>query len=226
MTQVTVRDLNVFPVKGCQANPRREVRITTAGLEGDRRFALVEDGMTIDQGENPGLARFSLAWEGEDHLVISHPEAGRYDHRPHTDGQLAEARSYFEEIPTRDQGDEVAAWISAAIGKPVRLVSAGGTWQPSIPLEEFAAVDGQTKDAFWAAAPVSVANQSSLDDLNARLAEPVPMDRFRMNVVLEGLEAHLENDVKFLATKEVILERVTVCERCVITTTDQNAGAM
>ena len=68
-------------------------------------------------------------------------------------------------------------------------------------------------------------SQESLDDLNGRLETPVPMERFRANVVVEGLGAFGEDEVGSLSTGSVRLERATVCERCIVVSTDQQTGA-
>ena len=69
-----------------------------------------------------------------------------------------------------------------------------------------------------------MSNVASLDDLNGRLKIPVPMNRFRMNLVVEGLEAWDENRIDTLSSPDLKLENVTVCERCIIITTDQETG--
>ena len=74
-------------------------------------------------------------------------------------------------------------------------------------------------------APVLVNNQASLDDFNARTEQPVPMDRFRANVVVSGaLAPYQEDELERLESDSVELLFVTVCERCVMTTTDQTTG--
>jgi hypothetical protein len=83
----------------------------------------------------------------------------------------------------------------------------------------------QPKQRFFAASPVSLANAASLDDLNARLEAPVPMDRFRVNVVIDGLAPFEEDALVSLGNDDVKLLQVTPAERCVIITTDQKTGA-
>jgi len=69
-----------------------------------------------------------------------------------------------------------------------------------------------------------VNNTASLDDFNGRTKDPVPMDRFRANIVLEGLSAYEENQLERLSNDEIELVYVTDCERCIMTTTDQVTG--
>ena len=74
------------------------------------------------------------------------------------------------------------------------------------------------------AAPILLASQASLDDLNSRLKTPVPMNRFRPNIVIEGCEAFEEDERPEFRFPDIILRRVTVCERCIVTTMDQQTG--
>ncbi|XP_037804272.1 mitochondrial amidoxime-reducing component 1-like [Penaeus monodon] len=69
-----------------------------------------------------------------------------------------------------------------------------------------------------------VASQSSLDDLNGRLAEPVSMGWFRPNVVVRGARPFDEDDWAFLKIGDVVLRRVKPCERCLLTTIDPSTG--
>jgi uncharacterized protein len=69
-----------------------------------------------------------------------------------------------------------------------------------------------------------VISAESLRDLNSRLDDPLPMNRFRPNVVVEGLGPFGEDSARFLRIGEVEIELVRPCARCVITTTDQDSG--
>ena len=85
-------------------------------------------------------------------------------------------------------------------------------------------VDGIDQSRFVDVAPILVTNEASLADLNARLDTPIPMNRFRPNVVIEGLEAFAEDSVPGLHNGALRLVRATHCERCAVTCTDQETG--
>jgi len=72
--------------------------------------------------------------------------------------------------------------------------------------------------------PILVCNQASLDDLNERLPEPIPMDRFRPNLVLRGLPAWAEDRIDRIVIGSVALRLVKPCTRCVIPSIDQHTG--
>jgi uncharacterized protein YcbX len=74
--------------------------------------------------------------------------------------------------------------------------------------------------------PILVISRASLDDLNSRLPQALPMERFRPNVVIDGVEAYDEDRMHELRSGPVTLRIVKPCVRCSITTTDQRRGAV
>lgn len=223
--EVVVRELCVFPVKGCQGVRLDEARITRAGVSGDRIFTLLHEGEPLDQIKAPQLGGLGVAWhEDEERLVFTHPTAGRYEHVRRTTGDVLAGRYVLDAFEGIDQGDEVAAWLAPVAGREVRLVSAAKPWSVNLPLAQFDKLHRSEKSRFYPVSPVSLGNAASLDDLNRRLACPVPMNRFRMNLVVEGLAAWEEDRIATLGSASLQLEGVTVAERCIIVTTDQETG--
>jgi uncharacterized protein YcbX len=78
--------------------------------------------------------------------------------------------------------------------------------------------------AFSDGFPILVCNRASLEELNARMPEPVPMERFRPNLVVNGLPPFAEDRIASLQIGPIILSLVKPCTRCVITSTDQRTG--
>ena len=130
----------------------------------------------------------------------------------------------LDEFETIDQGDEVSTWLSSILGKEARLVTPGPVWKINFPIPAFDRVHDTDKQRFYAASTVSLANTASLDDLNTRLQQPVPMDRFRMNIIVDGIDAYEEDHFDVISNDEVEILQVTPAERCVIITTDQHSG--
>lgn len=225
MTEVVVKELTVYPVKGCQGTPVSEARLTKRGIVGDRLYAMVEDGQPLDQIKAPQLGGLSAASEGDaDWLVFSHPRYGRFEHERRKTGERMPTKYILDNFEGVDQGDEVACWLCDVTGRSVRLIAAGKPWRQNLPLEQFSLLHQTLRERFYAVAPVSISNFASLEDLNGRLKSPVPMNRFRMNVSLDGLDPFQEDTLHTLTTSEVSLERVTAAERCIIVTTDQETG--
>jgi uncharacterized protein YcbX len=123
-----------------------------------------------------------------------------------------------------DQGDEVAKWLTEVVGRDVRLVSTDQPWKVNIPHPDFVRIHETEKSRFYPASPISVSNTASLDALNARLEAPIPMNRFRMNIVVDGLDAWDEERIDTMRSPTLELEGITAAERCIIITTDQETG--
>jgi hypothetical protein len=122
-----------------------------------------------------------------------------------------------------DQGDEAAQWISRAVGDVLRFVRQAPLLDR---LADSKYVGPQPMPVSFADGyPFLVCNQASLADLNARMPEPIPMERFRPNIVLTGLAAFEEDRIDTISIGAVTLHLVKPCTRCIITSTDQRSGA-
>src|SRR5690606_30595160 len=124
--------------------------------------------------------------------------------------------------PARSCGPRAAEWASDVLGVACRVVR--------IARAEGDALDrlGRVRESFADAYPALVVSRASLADLNARLARALPMDRFRPNLVLEGVPPYAEDawGRAWIGPPERGVRVVgrTRCFRCVITTTDQETG--
>jgi uncharacterized protein YcbX len=127
-----------------------------------------------------------------------------------------------------DEGEEVSRWLTSAMDSdhPLRLVRmAPGFVRPQGKPDE---LGENTHTIFADAAPFLVANEASLDALNRELAsrglDRVPMNRFRPNIVIRGLEPFGEHRVAGLKHSSWKLGFCHPCERCVVTTIDQHTA--
>jgi uncharacterized protein YcbX len=226
MQEVVVRELSMFPVKGCQGTRLEEAMITKAGFSHDRLFSMLEpDGVPLDQIKAPQLGGLGVEWDADQNrLTFSHPEAGRFEHvRREAPGSIP-GTYILDKFEVVDQGEEVSNWLSEAVGREVRLVTADQPWKVNFPHPEFVKLHETDKSRFYPASPVSISNVASLDALNERLKAPIPMNRFRMNIVVEGLEAWDEERIETIGSSSMELEGITPAERCIIVTTDQETG--
>jgi uncharacterized protein YcbX len=118
-------------------------------------------------------------------------------------------------------GAEADAWFTALLGTPCRLVT-----MPSSTVRQVDLGYAEPGDpvGFADGFPFLLISQGSLDELNRRLEHPVPMDRFRPNIVVDGCEPHAEDGWSRVTIGEISFRVVKPCARCVITTTDQQTG--
>ena len=78
--------------------------------------------------------------------------------------------------------------------------------------------------AFHDDSPILIISESSLEELNRRLADPLPMNRFRPNIVVRDATPFDEDGWQRIAIGDAVFRAIKACERCVITTVDQAAG--
>ena len=200
------------------------VSISPTGIEGDRQLMIIKDGKFVNQKRLPKLATVSTRRISESTIEFDSQETEAITHEKQSTGEELTIDFYTNLVPVIDQGDAIASWISEVIDNDVRVVALKSTFTRTVPLDEFALVDGIDQSRFVDVAPILVTNVASLEDLNSRLEQSIPMNRFRPNVVIEGLEAFAEDSVISLESGDLKLVRATYCERCAITCTDQETG--
>jgi MOSC domain-containing protein len=220
--QATVTGLYVYPVKSAHGIERTRVPLTARGLEWDRQWMIVNlRGVFLTQRSHPLLA--CLVPEVRDEaLVLGFPGLAPLVVPLNFRGTPASVRVWDDTCVGLDAGTEAAEWVSRAIGEPLRLVRA----PPEMVRNANPKFAGATPAplGFPDGYPILVCNEASLEDLNARLPRPVPMDRFRPNLVLRGLPAWAEDRIDTLALGAVTLRLVKPCTRCTIPSIDQQTG--
>lgn len=218
----TVRELYVYPFKSGRAIPRARVRLAVTGFEWDRHWmAASATGVFMSQRTHPRLALIEPEIDAEV-LTLRAPgvEPLHLPLQPEGDATMAEV--WEHPITALDQGENAAGWLSAVIAVPARLLRispvldrrANPTFAGPVPAP-LAFNDGY---------PVLVCNLASLADLNARMPTPVPMERFRPNLVLDGLAPFEEDRIAALQIGSVTLRLVKPSTRCIIASTDQSTG--
>jgi len=228
MSQPRVSDLLLYPIKGCRGYSVSEVVVTPMGLIGDREFAVIKDGERTNQKQIPDLIHLSAVWKSPVCLELAFPGAENFELDCSLSPELAsgQIQVYGNDLPILDMGEEVARWLSETLGVDARLARTNGAAPWFLPAPEFSAVHGKPQTKFVDAAPILLTNTGSLDDLNSRLQNDLPMNRFRPNIVVEGLEPYQEDEPVTFRFPGLSLDRVAVCERCTVTTTDQETGVM
>jgi len=236
MSTASIAALNVYPVKSCGGVPLARARVAVRGLileaaasvVSDREWMIVDrNGRFVTQRELPRLAlvRVSVAAAP---LRLSLPGVPACDVSLASSAVSAvEVVVWRDTVRAHDAGDAAAAWLTRALDHNVRLVRFDPAQERRCNPEY--AGDSGAHTQFADGYPVLVIGQASLDDLNARLATrgtaPLPMNRFRPNLVLDGLDAYDEDHLETIAVDGVVLRLVKPCIRCVTTTTDQATAA-
>lgn len=217
--QVYLSGLTCYPVKSCAGVPQQAARLVETGLEHDRSFLVVRpDGTGLTQRERPELAVVQPAL-GAQRLTLSVPSGASWsvDLAVPT-GEPLPVEIWGDEVTALDQGDDIAALLSAHLGEPVRLARIDPGAVRQVPGRE------GTPVGFADAYPLLLAGESSLAELNRRLPVALPMNRFRPNLVVTGAEPFAEDHWRLLRIGDVALEVAKPCARCAITTVDQATG--
>jgi uncharacterized protein YcbX len=218
----TVTGLYIYPVKSARGIPKTRVRIAAGGFEWDRHWMLVDaNGRFITQRTYPQLARI-VPEIGDDSLTLTTAGLPPLRLPLEPQGEAIPVRVWDYSCTALDQGLVASEWLSQAIGQSIRLVRVS-------PLMERAAnpkFAGSTYApvAFPDGFPVLVCNEASLADLNQRLPQAIPMDRFRPNLVLSGLPAFAEDHIDSLRIGDITLRLVKPCTRCTIPSVDHRSG--
>ncbi|WP_233235271.1 MOSC domain-containing protein [Bordetella sp. LUAb4] len=238
-----IRSLHIYPVKSCAGIDLSESPVDQAGLAFDRRWMVVSGGQFLTQRQLPAMALVKTALS-DTHLHLSAP--GMPDLAVALDGAglHGDPRAvtvWRDTMSARRDCADAAAWFTQYLQRPCEFLridvadaqrSASAQWVGGWlerHSEEASNYAQRNLFGFADGFPLLIANQSSLDELNQQLAAkgraPVPMDRFRANIVIEGeLGAYEEDHVASMSVGEVRMALVKPCTRCSIPDVDQATG--
>jgi hypothetical protein len=218
---VKVLSAFIYPVKSMRAVATSTLELDEKGIVGDRRWMVVDaEGRFVTQRTVPALVRLQPELlpagvrldDGSARLDVETPgpQAARR--------RVTVWRDTFDAL---DAGDEAAEWLSARLGFACRFVA----FAPDVRREVDVTYAKDAQTTFTDAYPLLIVNEASLDALNATLPSPIPMERFRPNLVVRADAPWLEDAWKRLEIDGVPLDAVKPCARCVAITTDQRTGA-
>jgi uncharacterized protein YcbX len=217
----------VYPVKSLGGIQLEESKVTDRGLELDRRWLLVDDnGRFLSQREHPELALFKPEIVGE-FLRITHSvhlESIDIPLRPVFSDVAAKIKVmvWDDTIDAFEVNQIATNWFTKQLGISVRLVYM--PQESERKLDPDYAITGAEINSFSDAYPFLIIGQSSLDDLNGRLEVKIPMNRFRPNFVFINGDPFEEDTWREFSIGNVSFIGVKPCDRCVMTTVDQERG--
>jgi uncharacterized protein YcbX len=214
--------LHLYPVKSCRGLSVTAADLDDHGFVGDRRFMVVTEaeGLFLTQRSHPRMALIETSL-ANDALTISSLGRGSVTVPLSASAGQRRVTVWKSTVNADDCGDEPAEWLSGFLGLPLRLVRMGRTYQR--PNLKRAAQAGDVV-TFADSCPFLVIGEASLADLNARLAVPLPMNRFRPNLVVAGSAPYAEDEWSHLRIGDAIFRSAGPCARCPITTTNQETA--
>lgn len=220
MKDLKLSEIWIYPVKSLGGIQVTSAQVMEKGLKFDRRFMLVsDDGLFMTQRIYPKMALFKLSFDNggftirfeQDHLAL--PSI------PRIKGEQKTVHVWDDTLLANEVEGEYSQWFSDHLDIKCKLMY--------FPEENPRPVNPKYKVndehvSFADAYPFLIIGQSSLDDLNSRLAEPLPMNRFRPNFVFTGGEPYEEDHWRNFTIGSTRFVGVKLCDRCVLTTVNQD----
>ncbi|MEA2724943.1 MAG: uncharacterized protein QOH59_2714 [Gemmatimonadales bacterium] len=214
--------IHIHPIKSARGISLDASEVDRFGLRYDRRWMVVdESGMFLSQRSHPRLA-LVVPSIGDVTLQVNAPGMPALETPLHPKASVAINVTVWDDTcPATWVGQPAAEWFSEFLGTPCSLVHmADEIVRPANPAFAPAGVRVGFADGF----PFLLISEESLADLNSRLVDPLPMNRFRPNLVVAGGEPYGEDGWGKIEIGGVRLQVVKPCERCLVTTTDQATG--
>lgn len=224
MQNLYLRNIYIYPVKSLGGIALTQTEVEQTGLQHDRRWMLVDQqGNFLSQRTFAQMAmlQVSLAKDG---LVITHKKESLQPLNIPFDitaGEELTVQIWDDVCKAMEVNKMANDWFSAALQLKAKLVYMPTTTHRLVDINY---AGNNEVVSFADAYPIMMIGQSSLDDLNNRLTQPVLMNRFRPNLVFNGGTAFCEDAFASFNIGEVAFRAVKPCSRCVLTTINQESG--
>lgn len=218
----TIGALYVYPVKSAAGIECESVQLGPHGLLHDREWMIVDGaGRFLTQREESRLALLATAIV-DGSLRLTQPSGATLSLPLAHEGERVEVQVWNSRCTAFDAGLEAAEFISGWLGKSLRLVRFD-TARLRFSNQDWTA-GREVSTLFSDGYPLLVLSRASIADLAARVGHDLPVQRFRPNVLLDGVGPYAEDAAAGLRTGAVMLQLTKACTRCVITTIDQHSG--
>jgi uncharacterized protein len=217
----TLAALMVYPLKSGAGIERDVCEVEARGLQGDRRWMLVDEHMTFVTGRQlPALVqvRATLIEGG---LLLSAPGMPDLPVRDPDGSRRVATRVWGDPVDTADAGDAAADWFSSYLKRPLRLLHADAQMQR--PVDPGYAQTGD-QVAFADGYPALLLSRAAADELSQRAGRALGWRRFRPNLLVDGVPAHAEDRWRRIRIGTVEFDLVKPCTRCVFTTINPDTG--
>lgn len=222
----TLSAIHIYPVKSCSPLTLDAAQVESRGLAGDRRWMLIDaDGKFITGRKFAQLTLIRAKPDGDAlHLQAPGMPALRIEH-PSKKATRVETAVWGAAVNPLSAAEAAHAWLSRYLGMPCRLVYMDDDCVRRVKAK-YDGKYGRDEDvvSFADAFPLLLISQAALDALNAKLVQPVPMLRFRPNLVVASTAPHAEDDWKRIRVGAVEFDVAKACTRCLFTTVDFEQG--
>jgi uncharacterized protein YcbX len=218
---IRLEEINIYPIKSLGKISLKESKARIKGFKFDRRMMLTDgEGQFLSQRRIPEMARFKLSAD-DDGFIVQHDNEKIHIPFELTADKSRKVTVWGDQLIAPEADNCYSRWFSDHLDQECHLVFMNK--ESKRPVDHKYAVHNEQvsyADGF----PYLIIGTGSLEDLNQRLETPVPIDRFRPNIVISTDVPFKEDDLNLFHLGEATFKRVKPCSRCIITTTDQSTG--
>jgi uncharacterized protein len=220
---VRLTGLHVYPIKSAAGLAPSQWEVDEFGLQYDRRWMVVDrHGGMLSQRTHPQLARV-IPSIGDGVLRVETLGMPPLELPLAPTGAVTTLVSIWDDVCAASWvGERAARWFADVLDADCSLVHMPAT---SVRLANPLYAPADQRVSFADAYPFLLISEESLGELNRRMPAPLPMNRFRPNLVMAGGRAFEEDRMGRFTAGPIVFQTVKPCDRCVITTTDQATGA-
>ena len=221
MSMLRVTEIWIYPVKSCRGIALDRADLSARGLRWDRRWMIVDEaGRFLTQRVLPAMATIAPALTPAGLLLRAPGRPGLELRHGMAAGEV-EVTIWRDTLKAQAVSDAADRWLGEHLGIGCRLVRFADDVHRSVdPAYGAAGDETMFADGF----PLLLIGQGSLDELNRRLKRPVPMRRFRPNLVVGGAAPHAEDRWRRIRIGPIALRLAKPCSRCVVPTVDPDLG--
>ena len=224
MNNLTLSHIYIYPIKSLGGISLQSAKVEERGLQYDRRWMLVDkNGMFLTQREHPQMALLQVSIK-DDKLEVAHKVRAMSKLQipiSNSENNSFVVNIWDDVVIAKQLNKEVDLWFSEALNLDCQLVCMNDD-SDRITDKKYTPEPKQV--SFADAYPFLIIGEESLNDLNRRLKEPLPMNRFRPNFVFSGGEPFIEDTWKDFMIGDLKFRAVKPCSRCVVTTVNQDTA--
>jgi uncharacterized protein YcbX len=214
-----VSELFIYPVKSLGGISLSSSPVTGRGLQFDRRWMLVDkNNQFMTQRTFPQMALLKTAISANCLKISCSKNTDSFEIPFITEGEIINVVVWEDQCLAQLVSKEADRWFSEMLSTDCRLVYMPDETKRSV---DTGYAHRNEITAFSDGFPLLIIGQSSLDDLNSRLSQPLPINRFRPNIVFTGGEPYEEDWWEHFSINELQFYGVKLCSRCVITAINQ-----
>jgi len=219
---ITVAGLYRYPIKSCAGHRLDSAVLDGRGIEHDRRWMVVDGAGGLRTPRELPRMVFITPTLTNGTMTLAAPGMSDLELGITDSGPRVGVGVWSDRVEAIDHGEAAAEWLTRFLAEPLRLVRFADDADRRV--ERRYAIRAEDQVGFADAYPLLLANEASLADLNTRLPEPLPMRRFRPNIVVRGADAYAEDRWNRIRIGPVEIAVVKPCARCAVTTVNPDTA--